>query len=339
MLGNFARIAEGAPPPIVTPMRALAWALGWLLGYYLLAKYGVYLLPSSVARATTLPEYLAMVQIVSVLLGVGALLFATRRDLALRRTYFPELSREYEFKFSHGMFWAFLGPLTFLTAYGVGMYLAFDTLLQELATRGAGAVQAETGELGKAARVDSLFAIIPFTVLLAPLGEELLFRGGIYGGIQAWFNARVAVPSQVDVPPSFIATAGLPRQVRFGATSWGRWLFGGGFALLGSSLCFGLMHADTAGGMGIVRVVSASTLGLACGLARTASGTLLAPFVLHASYNLLSLASLRGWLVFEGFPTKYTIPTSLGPLSVLGVAGALGLYLASRRARNNRNTT
>lgn len=318
-------------------MRALAWALGWLLGYYLLAKYGVYLLPSSVARATTLPEYLAMVQIVSVLLGVSALLVKARSDPDLRRTYFPELTREHEFKLSGCMFWAFLGPVTFLTAYGLGMYLAFDTLLYELATRGAGAVQEQTGQLGRTAKVDSLWAIIPFTVLLAPLGEELLFRGGIYGGIQAWSSARAAVPPREDDPPSSIAVAGLARQVRFGATPWGRWLLGGGFALLGSSLCFGLMHADTAGGMGIVRVTSASTLGLACGQARSASGTLLAPFVLHATYNLLSLASLRGWLVFEGFPTKYTIPTLLGPLSALGVAVSLGVYLASRRTRNKQN--
>ena len=132
-------------------MRALAWALGWLLGYYLLAQYGVYLLPEAVARTTTLPQYLAMVQIVSVLLGVSALLAATRGDIGLRTKFFPELSKAHEFRPSHALLALLLGPLTFLCAYGLGMYLAFDTLLLELAARGARAVQADTGERGRAA--------------------------------------------------------------------------------------------------------------------------------------------------------------------------------------------
>lgn len=314
-------------------MRALAWAFGWLLGYYLLANYGVYLLPNAVARATTLPEYLAMVQIVSILFGVSALLAATHGDHSLRRAYFPELTRQHEFLLTPSLYSLLLGPLTFVAAYGLGMYLAFDTLIHELATRGVQAVQDQTGELGRTARADGLFAILPFTVLLAPLGEELLFRGGIYGGIQGFLDTRSTSPLEVDAPPASLEAAGVPQRVHFSATPVGAWLFRGGLAWLGSSLCFGIMHADIAGGMGIVRVVSASTLGLACGLARHKSGSLLAPFVLHATYNLISLASLRGWLVFEDFPTKYTIPTSLGPLSALGVTGALAVYFVARRAR------
>jgi membrane protease YdiL (CAAX protease family) len=173
--------------------------------------------------------------------------------------------------------------------------------------------------------------------VLAPLGEELLFRGGIYGGIQGFVHAVAGKASPADTPPPSLAVAGVPARVPWRATSVGRWLFQDGFAVLGSSLCFALMHADTAGGMGIVRVVSASVLGLSCGLARAGSGSLLAPLALHATFNLISLASLRGWLVFSGFPTKYTIPTSLVPLSLVLCTTALCLFLARRTAVGSRS--
>lgn len=331
MQGNFAGIAVRAPRPIVLRMRALAWAIGWLLGYYLLAQYGVFLLPEATLRTTTLAEYLAMVQIVSILLGVSALLLATRSDHELRGKFFPELSGGHVFRTTHALLPLLLGPATFLAAYGLGMYLAFDTLLEELASRGARAVQAQTGELGRTARVDTLLAIIPFTVILAPLGEELLFRGGLYGGIQDFVDSVKSKVQPTDAPPPSVAVAGLPQKVPFAATSFGSWLFRGGFAVLASSLCFGLMHADTAGGMGIVRVVSASLLGFCCGVLRSTSRSLVAPLALHAAYNLLSLATLRGWLVFQDYPTKYTIPTVLGPLSLVGLTLALGVYFGAKR--------
>lgn len=313
-------------------MRSLAWAFGWLLGYYLLAQYGVFLLPVAVQERTTLAEYLAMVQIVSVLVGASALLWSTRSDPGLRALFFPELGQRYEFRATSSLLPLLLGPLTFLTAYGLGMYFALDTLLLELQARGAAAVQAQTGELGRTAERDTLLSIIPFTVVLAPLGEELLFRGGLYGGIQSFVDQLKEKSAAPDEPPASVAVAGLPPRVSFGATRLGSWLFRAGFALLGSSFCFGFLHADTEGAMGIVRVVSASLLGLACGVARSTSGSLVAPLTLHATYNLLSLATLRGWLVFEGFPTKYTIPTALGPLSLLCLTGAAGVYFGMKRS-------
>lgn len=331
MRGNFAKNCCGAAKAYRPSMRALAWALGWLFGYYLLAQYGVYLLPQTIARTTTLPEYLAMVQIVSVLLGVSALVFATRGDLALRKKFFPELVKEHEFAPSRALIALLLGPLAFLTAYGLGMYLAFDALLLELAARGARAVQAQTGELGRTAQADTLAAILPFTVLIAPLGEEVLFRGGIYGGIQALVDERAARTSRANAPPPSFRGAGLPENQSLRTSAVGNWLDRGGFALLGSSLCFGLLHADTDGGMGIVRVVSASLLGLFCGVARTTSGSLIAPLALHATYNLISLATIRGWLVSDAFPTKYTIPTSLVPMAFVGVAAALVVYFKAKR--------
>src|SRR5690606_26776726 len=136
------------------------------------------------------------------------------------------------------------------------------------------------------------------TVLIVPLGEELLFRGGIYGAVQSLINKPMK-PGDA-APPSSLEIAGLPPK-NSAMKRLVLWCQEGGVAVLGSSLVFGLMHADTPGGMGIVRMVSASCLGVSCGLARMVSGGLLAPIVLHAGYNFLSLATLRGWIVTENF--------------------------------------
>src|SRR5690606_31760037 len=101
-----------------------------------------------------------------------------------------------------------VAPPVYLLAHSLGMYLAFDTLLLELATRGVRAVQEQTGELGRSAQADSLWTILPFTVLIVPLGEELLFRGGIYGAVQSLINKPMK-PGDA-APPSSLEIAGLP---------------------------------------------------------------------------------------------------------------------------------
>lgn len=318
-------------------MRALLLALGWLGAYFALAKYGVYLLPAGIASRTTLAEYLAMVQIVSLLGGVSVLLGATQRDIDLRGTFFPEVAGAVSPRLRTVGTCLLLAPPVYLIAHALGMYLAFDTLLLELATRGVRAVQEQTGELGRSARADSLWTILPFTVLIAPLGEEVLFRGGLYGAVQSLISTRREADRRArhDESPPSLEIAGLPPQ-NSALEGLIRWAQEGGAAVLASSLVFGLMHADTPGGMGIVRGVSASCLGIACGFARKISGGLLAPFVLHAGYNLLSLATLRGWIVTESFPTKYAIPTLLVPLSLAAVAAFLALFLMKRRALMKR---
>ncbi len=319
-------------------MRPLLLGFGWLGGYYLLAQYGVYLLPRAVAATTTLPQYVAMVQIVSILLGMTLVLRATNGERNVRGHFFPELVPGHRPMASRLVSAFLFGPAVFLAAYGLAMYLAFDTLLQELAERGARAVQAQTGELGRAALADTLWTILPFTVILAPLGEELLFRGGVYGAVQAVVEKRYSKPSAQEAPPSSLAVAGLPKKRGGAGTKVHSWLIDGGAAVIVSSFCFGIMHADTEGGMGIVRVVSASFLGLSCGLSRRSTKTLLAPIVLHAAFNLVSLASVRGWLVSEAFPTKYTIPTALVPLSLITLTAAGALHLARRhRAASERD--
>jgi len=124
--------------------------------------------------------------------------------------------------------------------------------------------------------------------------------------------------------PSFILTA-LGRSRDF--------LLHGGIATLLTAIVFAAMHADTPGGMGIVRVGSAFGLGLAAGLARQAAGSLWAPLALHVGFNTLSLAASRRWVVTEAFPTKLGIPTLLMVVGATCLFVALGLRLALRRAQ------
>src|SRR5690606_31429417 len=86
---------------------------------------------------------------------------------------------------------------------------------------------------------------------------------------------------------------------------------------------FTAMHADFDTGLGIIRVVSALVLGLCCGLFRQWSGGVLAPILLHASFNWLSVATDRRWVVSEAFPTWKLVP------SLLVYVGCAGLVLSA----------
>jgi membrane protease YdiL (CAAX protease family) len=241
--------------------------------------------------------------------------------------------------------WAlFLAPFTYLLAHSLGMYFAYDTLISELATRGARAVQQQTGELGRSAARDTLWTIVPFTLIVAPIGEELLFRGGVYGAVQTLFDRFERRPAKPDPGPSSdlgpdsLQIAGLP-QKRGGPTVLTKvsdWIVHGGGAALVSGALFGALHADTPGGLGIVRGVSATALGIACGLARTTTGGLAAAIALHAGYNFIALGTMRGWLVSVDYPTKYGVPTVLGPVAGTLLAVVVIHALVHRRATRAR---
>jgi membrane protease YdiL (CAAX protease family) len=311
--------------------RALALLLfagAWLGGYILLARYGVFLLPKTAAQKLTLTSYLGIVQMLVTGAGLACAWRLTRSDNELRQTLLPAT-----FHAANVGYALLLAPLVYVLAHSLGMYLAFDTLIAELASQGARAVQQQTGEFGRSAALDSLVVVLPFTVLIAPLGEELLFRGGIYGAVQN-LGATVRDVAAPDSAPDSFVIAGLPRKgaplvqriTNLLASGWG--------ALIVSSLAFGIMHADTPGGMGIVRVTSASVLGVCCGLARLKGASMIPAVTLHAAYNLLSLGTLRGWFTSESWPSKYALPTLLIPLAGFGlIAGALLFVMQKHSAK------
>lgn len=288
-------------------MAALLLSVGWIVFYVLLARFGVVLLPVSFARTLTLPTYLAGVQIITLSLGLIAVRALSKRDPALPRDLLPRCAgSDAGCRLGPIVFGSLLlAPLAYCVCHSVGMWLAFDTLIEELAEKGRQAVQQQTGELGRQARVDSLYTLLPFTVLIAPLGEEILFRGALYGSVLRFFRRS----KQEEVA----------RKEETGGTGPRELLVGPFVAVAVTTLVFGLLHADTPGGLGILRVASATLVGFSCGLLRLWSGGLWAPLALHAGYNFLSLGTLRSWFTTAEFPTKFGLPTLLLPVAALGL--------------------
>ena len=85
------------------------------------------------------------------------------------------------------------------------------------------------------------------------------------------------------------------------------------------------------GGLGIVRFVSALGLGLACGLARQRSGSVVPPILVHVGFNALSLATARRLVVSETFPMKSGVPTLVAAIGAVALWAVVLRYLLSRR--------
>jgi len=123
------------------------------------------------------------------------------------------------------------------------------------------------------------------------------------------------------LPPELLAESLLLKALRAARL----WLLTGGVATIACAAIFSWLHADEPGGAGIVRVVSTACLGLACGIARQHTASILPGALLHAMFNFLALAQLRRWVVLESFPRHYTVPTLLTAVAA-GCALALGSY-------------
>jgi membrane protease YdiL (CAAX protease family) len=76
------------------------------------------------------------------------------------------------------------------------------------------------------------------------------------------------------------------------------------------------------GAVGIVHAVATTCLGLACGLARHATGSVVPPILLHFLYNTIVIGNSRRWF---GYPTEPLFPGT--PDAVVYLAGA-GLLTA-----------
>jgi membrane protease YdiL (CAAX protease family) len=293
--------------------------LVWLAAARLLAQYGVQLLPASVTHGLTLQSYLALVQLVSTLLGLGlafALLARPRLELGLRRPAARSVGLT--------LLWA---PVLFVLTSYLAIGIALPTLRAELEQGGRQLVERNSGEFGRAlVRSEALLTLL-WGVLLAPVAEELAFRGPLWSAL-ARLGQRLRGPDTRSLPPELLDESLLLRAARQARG----WLARGGVATLGAAVLFAWMHADEQGGAGIVRVVSTACLGLGCGLARQSTGSVLPGILLHASFNLMALAQLRRWVVFAAFPRHYTVPTLL----TLGAGVCLGALLAIHAVRWGR---
>lgn len=281
---------------------------GWLL----LARYalpvGASLAPVALQKAISWSTFRALAQVVTLGAGLGlwAALAGGLRRLDLR----PPSARQWG---SVLMAW----PVVWVGATAIGLAVAMPTLMEELATRGPGASRQNAGAFGRELTGSSLGEVLLTGVVLAATSEELLFRGALWSTTQALLGRLVGHP---EVNDELGPTAGQRAQA---------WLLRGWGATLVAGLVFGAMHNDVPGGVGIVRVVSTTCLGLASGAVRTLTGSLLASVALHALHNTLSVAHTRGY--FAGQGNLYGVPYAVLAGAVLGGIGLVALRAAARR--------
>jgi membrane protease YdiL (CAAX protease family) len=209
--------------------------------------------------------------------------------------------------------------------------IALPTLLDELARGGRELAQKSSGDFGKSITRSPVLLALLWAAIVSPLSEELLFRGAAWSAVQRLVD-RLS-PSRRGRDPVSLALPLSEGIVLRALRAAGGWLLAGGIATLVTSTIFTWLHADMAGGLGIVRVVSAGALALACGVARHHAGSVLAPVVLHMAYNTLSLATARRWVVSDTFPIKLGVPTLLTSVGAAALLIAVAWLLVRRFKR------
>jgi membrane protease YdiL (CAAX protease family) len=305
--------------PIVTgPGRAESIKLGavtlvWLGMAGWLDRVGNVVVPDEWKRHVPFQTFLMACQITAAAVGLGlsvALLAHPRAALALVRPRARQL-----------VLAALLAPGVFVLSAAVALRIALPVLLAEARVRGPQASRANAGAFGRALGEGSLLPTLLWGVVLAAVTEELLFRGALFSLLER--AARAVLPGP-----------------------GGRWVAGGRaaglVAAVGAAVVFALMHGDLRGGVGLVRIVSTLCLGLACGVARHAAGTVAAPIVVHLVHNAIAVGQARRWFasasppLFEALP----LPSPVLGLAALGLGTALvlavALAVARRRAQQER---
>jgi membrane protease YdiL (CAAX protease family) len=294
----------------------------WAAAYHSLSTYGVAIFPRALLRELTLEAYLALVQLLTLGVGLGAVFALVRRPeqaLPLRTASGRNL-----------LVTAALAPLVFSACTTVAFLVAKPTLIAEILEGGRELAQRNTGRFGKELVESPAILALMWGAVISPVGEESFFRGALWSLVQsvvARFAGTTGPEPSNTLPSDFIE----PSLIERGLAVSGRWFARGGLATILVGLLFGFLHRDMPGGLGIVRFVSALGLGFACGLARQSSGSVAPAVLLHVLYNALSLASVRRWVVTETFPVKNGAPTLVTIVGVLGVVTAV-LLVKRRRA-------
>jgi len=304
------------------PWILLGVAIAWLALSHGLGIALVRVLPAPFIRALGLHGYYSLVLVVATSLGLLAVRAAVKDTQAAVWGRSPVV-------------WALLAglllaPMVMALSTYLGFKIALPTLIEELQRGGAAEANENTGTYGKALVASPLPVTLLWGVLLAPVAEELLFRGALWTAI-----ARVTSPKKKDeaaaasLDAAFIAESPVLKMGRHVV----RWLRTGGIATLVTAAVFAGMHADQSGGAGIVRVVQTACLGLALGMVRHHSGGVAAPIVLHALFNLMSLARLRKWIAPEFWPKPLPVPVLYWQLAAAGVLGLIVAAVAWRLSR------
>jgi membrane protease YdiL (CAAX protease family) len=209
---------------------------------------------------------------------------------------------------------AILAPALFALASFVAIEIAEPYLVAELAREGAGATRRNAGAFGRAVTTAPFLVTLVWGAVFAAIAEELAFRGALFGAIE---NSARALFARDE------ASSGRSRAE----------LFSGILAVVLTAAAFGAMHADMKGSVGIVRVASATCLGLACGSARLVAGTVFVPMILHFGYNSVSLGLGRGVFRGDADPLISVVPNRLLALAAVGMFLAIVVSVARRASR------
>jgi len=215
---------------------------------------------------------------------------------------------------------AMVAPAALVVSTVIALQIAMPTLLAELQTQGAGASRQNAGEFGRMLGGAPLLATLLWGAVLAAVTEELLFRGALWSLLQRVVRFFVPPPSAGE-----------------GVSKLGP-LLAGLLPTIGSAAIFAALHANLSGGVGIVRVVSSSLLGLFCGLLRWSTGSIAAPVLLHLLNNALVIGVGRRWFATSHEPIFEGVPDTLAQIAALGLltAAALGVGLWAREHRAAR---
>jgi membrane protease YdiL (CAAX protease family) len=293
----------------------------WAAAYHSLSTFGVAIFPRALLRELTLEAYMALVQLLTLGVGVGAVFALVQNPetaLPLRTASRRSL-----------LITATLAPFVFAVCTTVAFLVAKPTLIAEILEGGRELAQRNTGRFGRELVESPAILALAWGAVISPLGEESFFRGALWSLVQS-VVARFAGTMQAEPSDALPSELIEPSLIESGLAMSGRWFVAGGLTTILVGLLFGFLHRDVPGGLGIVRFVSALGLGFACGLARQNSGSVVPAVLLHVLYNALSLASVRRWVVTETFPVKNGAPTLV---TIVGVVGVVVAVLLVKRRR------
>lgn len=303
---------------IVRRFVASAVWLGLFLG---LVPLGNLVVPNETKAKISLQTFLMTCQITTLVVGLGvALLLLRKRRAGLGFERIPRILP--------GLSTILSVPFVFVASSYVALQIALPTLLEELKTRGAHASQQNAGEFGRALTQAPLLTTLLWGAALGAIGEELFFRGLVWSTITD-LTKRL-------LPPGYDPADQRPRTIGQRLVAMA---LSGGIATLLSAALFGWMHKDLPGGVGIVRVVSTTCLGLASGVVRHVTGGVIACFALHALYNTLVIGNGRRWFASQEKPILEGVPNTLVMFAVIGLLGAgVVAFVRALMARRARST-
>jgi membrane protease YdiL (CAAX protease family) len=278
----------------------------WLLTGRVLPDLVWRVLPDVVLDSLSLPAYSMLCQVATTLVGLGAARLAFVRPgeaLGANKPSGFDLALA-----------ALVAPAVFVLASFVAVKIAEPYLVAELAREGPGASRRNAGAFGRAVTEAPLLVTLVWGAVLAAIAEELAFRGALFGAVEK----SVMAPFVRNEAPSGRSRAEILSCI---------------LAVVLTAAAFGAMHADMKGSVGIVRVASATCLGLACGSARLVTSTVFVPMMLHFGYNSVSLGLGRGLFRGDSDPLLSVVPNRLLALAALGVFLAIAIAVARHASR------